>query len=102
MPPHRDVWLHTTTPPPQSKDTLFHPRSRYATTKVATQCYTVNYREAYHIFGQQRALQPRVHAMARTHAQDHDMTRAIGRIKVGLQTKVFVGSQRLGIRWGLR
>jgi GDPmannose 4,6-dehydratase len=38
------------TPPPQSEDTAFHPRSPYAVAKAMAHWMTVNYREAYGMY----------------------------------------------------
>jgi GDPmannose 4,6-dehydratase len=42
--------MYGATPPPQDENTVFHPRSPYAVSKVAAHWYTVNYREAYGLF----------------------------------------------------
>ncbi|KAF7093337.1 hypothetical protein CFC21_095754 [Triticum aestivum] len=75
------------TPPPQSEATPFHPRSPYAAAKVAAHWYTVNYREAYGLFACNGVLFNHESPRRGENFVTRKITRAIGRIKVGLQTK---------------
>ncbi|KAG0512651.1 hypothetical protein BDA96_10G032300 [Sorghum bicolor] len=88
------------TPPPQSEDTPFHPRSPYAAAKVAAHWYTVNYREAYGIFACNGVLFNHESPRRGENFVTRKITRAVGRIKVGLQTKVFLGNLSAARDWG--
>lgn len=80
------------TAPPQSENTPFHPRSPYGVAKVAGFWATVNYREAYNIFG--------VNSISFNHEGvrrgetfvTRKITRAATRIKLGLQNKLCLGN----------
>ncbi|TVU12754.1 hypothetical protein EJB05_46410, partial [Eragrostis curvula] len=88
------------TPPPQSEDTPFHPRSPYAAAKVAAHWYTVNYREAYGLFACNGVLFNHESPRRGENFVTRKITRAVGRIKVGLQTKVFLGNLTAARDWG--
>ncbi|VAH74241.1 GDP-mannose 4,6 dehydratase 2-like [Triticum dicoccoides] len=88
------------TPPPQSEATPFHPRSPYAAAKVAAHWYTVNYREAYGLFACNGVLFNHESPRRGENFVTRKITRAIGRIKVGLQTKVFLGNLSAARDWG--
>ncbi len=77
--------------PPQSEATAFYPRSPYAASKVAAHWYAVNYREAYRLFICNGIL------------FNHESERrgeALGRIKLGLQEKLFLGNLDSRRDWG--
>ncbi|KAI5020003.1 hypothetical protein ZWY2020_044891 [Hordeum vulgare] len=89
------------TPPPQSEATPFHPRPPpYAAAKVAAHWYTVNYREAYDICACNGVLFNHESPRHGENFVTRKITRAIGRIKVGLQTKVFLGNLSAARDWG--
>ncbi|KAG5223327.1 GDP-mannose 4,6 dehydratase [Salix suchowensis] len=85
------------TPPPQSETTPFHPRSPYAASKCAAHWYTVNYREAYGLFACNGILFNHESPRRGENFVTRKITRAVGRIKVGLQSL-----EGLGFRRGLR
>lgn len=88
------------TNPPQSETSAFYPRSPYAVSKVAAHGYAVNYREAYGLFICNGILfnheSPRRGEMFVT----RKITRALGRIKLGLQDKLFLGNLTAKRDWG--
>jgi len=78
--------------PPQSETTPFEPRSPYAIAKLYAYWITVNYREAYDLFAANGILfnheSPRRGATFVT----RKVTRAVARIKAGLQDKIYLGN----------
>jgi GDPmannose 4,6-dehydratase len=92
-------------PPPQNEHTPFYPRSPYAVSKVAAHWYAVNYREAYGLFICNGILFNHESPERGETFVTRKVTRAVGRIKEGLQHKLFLGNlkaTRLGFRWRLR
>lgn len=88
------------TPPPQSETSPFHPRSPYAAAKCAAHWYTVNYREAYGIYACNGILFNHESPRRGENFVTRKITRAVGRIKVGLQTKLFLGNLTAARDWG--
>uniref|UniRef100_A0A6N2N6P2 GDP-mannose 4,6-dehydratase n=1 Tax=Salix viminalis TaxID=40686 RepID=A0A6N2N6P2_SALVM len=88
------------TPPPQSETTPFHPRSPYAASKCAAHWYTVNYREAYGLFACNGILFNHESPRRGENFVTRKITRAVGRIKVGLQSKLFLGNLQASRDWG--
>uniref|UniRef100_A0A1J3G505 GDP-mannose 4,6-dehydratase n=1 Tax=Noccaea caerulescens TaxID=107243 RepID=A0A1J3G505_NOCCA len=88
------------TPPPQSETTPFHPRSPYAASKCAAHWYTVNYREAYGLYACNGILFNHESPRRGENFVTRKITRALGRIKVGLQTKLFLGNIQASRDWG--
>ncbi|KAJ6845143.1 GDP-mannose 4,6 dehydratase 1-like [Iris pallida] len=88
------------TPPPQSETTPFHPRSPYAAAKCAAHWYTVNYREAYGLFACNGILFNHESPRRGENFVTRKITRAVGRIRVGLQTKLFLGNLSAARDWG--
>jgi len=88
------------TPPPHDESTPFHPRSPYAVAKVAAYWYGVNYREAYGMFISNGLLFNHESPRRGETFVTRKITRAAGRIKMGLQEKLYLGN--LGARrdWG--
>ncbi|MFQ5538345.1 MAG: GDP-mannose 4,6-dehydratase [Gemmatimonadota bacterium] len=87
-------------PPPQNEDTPFHPRSPYAVSKVAAHGFTVNYREAYGIFACNGILFNHESPRRGETFVTRKITRAIGRIREGLQEKVYLGNLDARRDWG--
>jgi GDPmannose 4,6-dehydratase len=88
------------TPPPQSELSPFHPRSPYGVAKVASYWYGVNYREAYGLHVVNGILFNHESPRRGETFVTRKITRAAGRIKLGLQDKLYLGN--LGARrdWG--
>ncbi|GLJ21622.1 hypothetical protein SUGI_0402220 [Cryptomeria japonica] len=92
--------MYGSTPPPQNEDTPFHPRSPYAASKVAAHWYTVNYREAYGLFACNGILFNHESPRRGENFVTRKITRAVGRIKIGLQKKLFLGNLKASRDWG--
>jgi GDPmannose 4,6-dehydratase len=88
------------TPPPQSESTPFYPRSPYGVAKVYAYWATRNYREAYDLFAVNGILfnheSPRRGATFVT----RKITRAVARIKGGLQDALYLGNLDAVRDWG--
>jgi GDPmannose 4,6-dehydratase len=87
-------------PPPQSETTPFHPRSPYAVAKVAAFWATVNYREAYGLFASNGILFNHESPLRGETFVTRKVTRAVARIKAGLQDKLFLGNLDAKRDWG--
>eukprot|EP00270_Netrium_digitus_P011897 TRINITY_DN380_c0_g1_i2.p1 TRINITY_DN380_c0_g1~~TRINITY_DN380_c0_g1_i2.p1 ORF type:complete len:377 (-),score=77.04 TRINITY_DN380_c0_g1_i2:274-1326(-) len=92
--------MYGATPPPQDENTVFHPRSPYAVSKVAAHWYTVNYREAYGLFACNGILFNHESPRRGENFVTRKITRAVGRIKVGLQKKLYLGNLKASRDWG--
>lgn len=86
--------------PPQSEATAFYPRSPYAVSKVAAHWYCVNYREAYGMFVSNGILFNHESPHRGETFVTRKITRALGRIKLGLQKKLFLGNLDSKRDWG--
>ena len=87
-------------PPPQSEATPFHPRSPYAVSKVAAFWATVNYREAYGMFAVNGILFNHESPRRGETFVTRKITRALARIKSGLQDKLYLGNLDAKRDWG--
>jgi GDPmannose 4,6-dehydratase len=87
-------------PPPQSEQTPFRPRSPYAASKVAAHWYAVNYREAYDMFVCNGILFNHESPRRGETFVTRKITRAVGRIKVGLQSRLYLGNMDAQRDWG--
>src|SRR5258708_8752428 len=88
------------TKPPQNESTAFYPRSPYAASKVAAHWYAGNYREAYGLFICNGILfNHESHRRGETFVT-RKITRALTRIKLGLQQKLFLGNLDAKRDWG--
>jgi GDPmannose 4,6-dehydratase len=86
--------------PPQSEATPFYPRSPYAVSKVAAHWYGINYREAYGLFITNGILFNHESPRRGETFVTRKITRAVGRIKMGLQRKLFLGNLDARRDWG--
>jgi GDPmannose 4,6-dehydratase len=87
-------------PAPQNEQTPFHPRSPYAVSKVFAHWATVNYREAYGMFACNGILFNHESPRRGETFVTRKITRAIARIKAGIQNKVFLGNLDAKRDWG--
>jgi GDPmannose 4,6-dehydratase len=87
-------------PPPQSETTPFHPRSPYAVAKVAAYWAAVNYREAYGMFASNGILFNHESERRGETFVTRKITRAVARIKHGLQDKLYLGNLDAQRDWG--
>jgi GDPmannose 4,6-dehydratase len=88
------------TPPPQNEETPFHPRSPYAVAKVAAYWATVNYRESYDMFAVNGILFNHESPRRGETFVTRKITRAVARIKAGLQDKLYLGNLDATRDWG--
>jgi len=86
--------------PPQSEGTPFHPRSPYAVAKVAAYWAAVNYREAYGMFASNGILFNHESERRGETFVTRKITRAVARIKHGLQDKLYLGNLDAQRDWG--
>ena len=86
---------------PQSETTPFYPRSPYAAAKLYAYWITVNYREAYGIYGCNGILFNHESPLRGETFVSRKVTRALTRIKVGLQDYcLFLGNLDAKRDWG--
>ncbi|HZQ52540.1 MAG TPA: GDP-mannose 4,6-dehydratase [Bryobacteraceae bacterium] len=86
--------------PPQNETTPFYPRSPYAVSKVAAHWYAVNYREAYGLFIANGILFNHESPRRGETFVTRKITRAVARIKAGLQNKLYLGNLEARRDWG--
>lgn len=86
--------------PPQNELTPFYPRSPYAVSKVAAHWYALNYREAYQLFISNGILFNHESPRRGETFVTRKITRAVGRIKRGLQKKLYLGNLDARRDWG--
>jgi len=86
--------------PPQNETTPFYPRSPYAVSKVAAHWYALNYREAYGLFVCNGILFNHESPRRGETFVTRKITRALGRIKLGLQDKLYLGNLDSKRDWG--
>ncbi|HTU47140.1 MAG TPA: GDP-mannose 4,6-dehydratase [Bryobacteraceae bacterium] len=86
--------------PPQNESTPFYPRSPYAVSKVAAHWYAVNYREAYGLFVTNGILFNHESPRRGETFVTRKITRAVGRIRAGLQDKLYLGNLDARRDWG--
>lgn len=85
---------------PQSETTPFYPRSPYAVAKLYGYWITVNYREAYGMFAVNGILFNHESPLRGETFVTRKITRAVARIVLGMQDKVFLGNLDSQRDWG--
>jgi GDPmannose 4,6-dehydratase len=85
---------------PQKETTPFYPRSPYAVAKLYGYWITVNYREAYGIYACNGILFNHESPVRGETFVTRKITRALARIKLGLQDCVFLGNMDAKRDWG--
>ncbi|MEK7851613.1 MAG: GDP-mannose 4,6-dehydratase, partial [Deltaproteobacteria bacterium] len=85
---------------PQKETTPFYPRSPYAVAKIYAYWITVNYREAYNVFACNGILFNHESPLRGETFVTRKITRAVARIKLGLQEKLYLGNIDSKRDWG--
>ena len=85
---------------PQTEDTPFYPRSPYAAAKLYAYWITINYREAYGIYACNGILFNHESPIRGETFVTRKITRALARIKLGLQDCVYLGNMDAKRDWG--
>jgi len=87
-------------PPPQNENTPFRPRSPYAIGKVAAHYLCLNYREAYNMWIANGVLFNHESPRRGETFVTRKVTRAVARIKLGIEDKVYLGNLAAKRDWG--
>ena len=87
-------------PAPQNELTPFQPRSPYAAAKVYAHWMTVNYREGYNLFACNGILFNHESPRRGETFVSRKITKAVARIKIGVQQKLFLGNLDARRDWG--
>ncbi len=87
-------------PPPQNEETPFYPRSPYGVAKVYSYWITKNYRESYSMFATNGILFNHESPRRGETFVTRKITRAVARIKAGIQDKLFLGNLDAVRDWG--
>jgi GDPmannose 4,6-dehydratase len=85
---------------PQTETTPFYPRSPYAVAKLYAHWITVNYREAYGIYACNGILFNHESPIRGETFVSRKITRALARIKLGLEDCLYLGNLNARRDWG--
>src|SRR3979490_2287070 len=85
---------------PQKETTPFYPRSPYAVAKLYAYWITVNYREAYGIYACNGILFNHESPLRGETFVTRKITRAVARIALGLQERLYLGNLNAQRDWG--
>jgi GDPmannose 4,6-dehydratase len=92
--------LFGATPPPQNEETPMQPRSPYAVAKLYGYWMVRNYREGYGLFASNGILFNHESPRRGETFVTRKITRAVARIKFGLQKKLYLGNLEARRDWG--
>ena len=92
--------LYGSAPPPQNEETPMQPRSPYAAAKLYAYWMVRNYREAYGLFAVNGILFNHESPRRGETFVTRKITRAVARIKLGLQEKLYLGNLEARRDWG--
>ncbi|MEV7692874.1 GDP-mannose 4,6-dehydratase [Microbacterium sp. NPDC089189] len=92
--------LYGATPPPQNEETPFYPRSPYGVAKLYSYWITKNYREAYDMFAVNGILFNHESPRRGETFVTRKITRAVARIKAGVQKDIYLGNLDSIRDWG--
>ncbi|MBI3597173.1 MAG: GDP-mannose 4,6-dehydratase [Nitrospirae bacterium] len=87
-------------PAPQNEETPFRPRSPYAVAKVYSYWTVNNYREGYNLFACNGILFNHESPRRGETFVSRKITRAVARIKLGIQDKLYLGNLEAKRDWG--
>ena len=87
-------------PPPQNEETPFRPRSPYSAAKVYAYWMVKNYREGYGMFAVNGILFNHESPRRGETFVTRKITRALAKIKFGLQDKLYLGNLEAKRDWG--
>ena len=85
---------------PQRESTPFHPRSPYAVAKLYAYWITVNYREAFGFYACNGILFSHESPIRAEEFVTRKITRALARIKLGIQAELLIGNLDAKRDWG--
>jgi GDPmannose 4,6-dehydratase len=85
---------------PQNENTPFYPRSPYAVAKLYAHWITINYREAYGIYACNGILFNHESPVRGETFVTRKITKALVRIKMGMQSKLYLGNLDAKRDWG--
>ncbi len=85
---------------PQTEKTPFYPRSPYSVAKMYAYWITVNYREAYGLFASNGILFNHESPIRGETFVTRKITRAVSKIALGLQDKIYLGNLDSKRDWG--
>ena len=87
-------------PPPQDENTPFYPRSPYAVSKLSAHWLVINYRESYNLYACNGILFNHESPVRGETFVTRKITRALARIKIGLQKNLYLGNLNALRDWG--
>ena len=92
--------MYGSTPPPQNEDSVFRPRSPYASAKLMAYWSTVNYRETYGVHATNGILFNHESPRRGETFVTRKITRAVAKIVTGSKDKLYLGNLDATRDWG--